>query len=72
MSTVPRGRTNHSTGDGCGRKKMSEREEAPHGSMRDSYPEGSSLIWLEMERCVESIFELSNSGRVRAAVPSVG
>jgi hypothetical protein len=53
-------------------RKMSEREEAPHGSMLDSYSEGSSLIWSEMERCVEGIFELSNSGRVRAAVPSVG
>jgi hypothetical protein len=59
-------------GTGVVERKMSEREEAPHGSMLDSYSEGSGLIWSEMERCVEGIFELSNSGRVRAAVPSVG
>lgn len=59
-------------GTGVVERKMSERVEAPHGSMLDGHSKGSSLIRPEMETCVEGIFELSNSGRVRAAVPSVG
>jgi hypothetical protein len=72
MSTVPCGRTNHGTGDGCGRKTMSECGEAPCGSMLDSSSQESSLIWSDMERCVAGIFEMSNFGRVRAAVSLVG